>query len=271
VELRTKALGPDHPDVARSVNNLGNAYRGLDELARARDVHARNLALRERIFGPDHPDVGQSAYNLGMSLMGMGEYAAAKPAFERALAIREKALGPEHPATSVSLNDLGDLLVRMGDPAAAVPLLERSVAAKEKALGKDDPDVCAPLADLGRALIRLGRLDEAEARIQRALAILDKAKASEGDVRRDTFFVLGELHLARRAPAEAVLVLERALSATPAPPPSLQLTLAEALWQAGKDRSRALSLAAQARDRFQKRGDAQSLAGANRWLADHRP
>jgi hypothetical protein len=49
----------------------------------------------------------------------------------------------------------------------------------------------------------------------------------------------------------------------------MKLELAEALWQVGKDRRRALSLAGQARAGYEKDGDHPGQERAARWIADH--
>ena len=59
-------LGPDHPDVATSLNNLGLVPKeGQGDLAGARAHLERALKIREATLGPEHPDVAQSLNNLG--------------------------------------------------------------------------------------------------------------------------------------------------------------------------------------------------------------
>jgi len=80
---------------------------------------------------------------------------------------------------------------------------------------------------------------------------------------------LGELSLARRRPEHALPLLERALTLDDSEYISeIQLTLAEALWQLGRDRPRARTLADQARASYQRLGHAVGLARASRWLAE---
>ena len=54
-----KALGPDHPDVAQSLNNLASCTTHQGRYAEAEPLYKRALAIREKALGPDHPDVGQ--------------------------------------------------------------------------------------------------------------------------------------------------------------------------------------------------------------------
>jgi tetratricopeptide (TPR) repeat protein len=57
LSLREKALGPDHPDVAASLDAIGKLLLTKGDVAEAEAYLARALALRERALGPGHPDV----------------------------------------------------------------------------------------------------------------------------------------------------------------------------------------------------------------------
>jgi tetratricopeptide (TPR) repeat protein len=49
--IREKVLGPEHPDVAQSLNNLGELYRIQGRYAEAEPLLKRALAIRERVLG----------------------------------------------------------------------------------------------------------------------------------------------------------------------------------------------------------------------------
>jgi tetratricopeptide (TPR) repeat protein len=85
------AYGPDHPQVARTLGNLGNVLETLGELAAARAAQERALSIAEAAYGPDHPEVARSLGSLGNVLEALGELAAARAAQERALSIAEAA------------------------------------------------------------------------------------------------------------------------------------------------------------------------------------
>ena len=53
-----KALGPEHPDVGTSLNNLAALYADQGRYAEAEPLYKRSLAISEKALGPDHPDVG---------------------------------------------------------------------------------------------------------------------------------------------------------------------------------------------------------------------
>ena len=70
--IREKALGPEHPDVAVSLNNLAVVYRAQAKYAEAEPLHKRALAIREKALGPDHLDVAISLENYVPSRAGCG-------------------------------------------------------------------------------------------------------------------------------------------------------------------------------------------------------
>jgi len=54
--IREKALGPDHPDTAHSLNDLASLLRTQGELPHARPLLERALTIREKALVPEHPD-----------------------------------------------------------------------------------------------------------------------------------------------------------------------------------------------------------------------
>ncbi len=152
-----KALGPDHPDVATSLNNVAALYRAQGQYAKAEPLYERSLAILEKALGPEHPDVATSLNNLAELYHTQGQYAKAEPLYQRALAIAEKALGPEHPDVATSLNNLAELYRAQGQYAKAEPLYQRALALQEKALGPEHPDVAMSLNNLAELYRAQGR------------------------------------------------------------------------------------------------------------------
>jgi CHAT domain-containing protein len=76
-------LGPDHPDVARSLNNLADLYERQSRYADAEPLYQRALAIRERAVGADHPDTATSANNLAFLYRAEGRVADALPMVQR--------------------------------------------------------------------------------------------------------------------------------------------------------------------------------------------
>ena len=170
-----KALGPDHPDVARALNNLAVLYMELGRHAEAEPLLTRALAVRERELGSDHRSVALTLHNLGLASMELARYAQAESLHARALAIRRKIFAPDHSEVVWSTIALGVLYRKEGRYAEAESLLASVLAIREESLGPDHPDVAMSLMHVAEVLADSGRSAEAERLFVRALAIWEKA------------------------------------------------------------------------------------------------
>ncbi len=85
-----KALGPEHPDVAQSLNNLAELYRAQGNYAEAEPLYQRSLTIKEMALGPEHPAVATSLENYAALLRQTARADEAERMEARAKAIREK-------------------------------------------------------------------------------------------------------------------------------------------------------------------------------------
>ena len=209
--IREKALGEDHPDVAKTLNNLAGVYLAQGKYADAEGLYKRALAIWEKALGKDHPDVANSLNNLAVVYYDQGKYADAEALFKRALAIWEKALGKDHPDVAATLNNLAVVYADQGKYADAEPLYKRALAIKEKALGADHPNVASTLNNLATLSASSGNSENALAYSRKATAAVIAHAATEttgaqhkegagGLVEQRTdFFVRHVAHLAAAA------------------------------------------------------------------------
>jgi CHAT domain-containing protein len=118
-----KSLGPNHPNVGASLNNLAELYLNQGRYADAVPLFKRSLAIKEKTLGPDHPNVASSLNSLAVLYARQGRYANAEPLLKRSLAILEKSRGPNHPLVATSLNSLAELYRDQSRWAEALPLV----------------------------------------------------------------------------------------------------------------------------------------------------
>jgi tetratricopeptide (TPR) repeat protein len=74
-----KALGPNHPDTATSLDNLAVLYADMGDYAKAEPLSQRALAIREKALGPNHPSTANSLNNRARLYEDLGDYAKAEP------------------------------------------------------------------------------------------------------------------------------------------------------------------------------------------------
>jgi tetratricopeptide (TPR) repeat protein len=174
LDIREKALGPDHPNVATALSWLALLYKEQGRYPDAEPLYKRALAIVEKALRPDHPEVAASLYNLAFLYEGQGRYGDAEPLYKRALAIWEKALGPDHPHVASAINRVAEVYRIQGRYADAEPLYKRALAIWEKARGPDHPDVATFLNNLALLYNNQGRYAAAEPLYKQALAIRQK-------------------------------------------------------------------------------------------------
>lgn len=127
-----KALGPEHPNVAMSLNNLAELHRVKGAYARAEPLYARALAIWEKTLGPEHPNVAASLNNLAELCKAQGAYAKAERFMRRALTILVASLGADHPYSQTVRGNYDALLAEM-DPRK-VEVLQRFKSAIRRLL-----------------------------------------------------------------------------------------------------------------------------------------
>jgi class 3 adenylate cyclase/tetratricopeptide (TPR) repeat protein len=173
--IQERALGSDHPDVARSLNNLGIVYWQQGRYSEAESVHLRELGIEETALGPGHPELARSLNNLANVYRDQARFAEAESLYARALAIWETALGPDHPLVAIGLNNLANVYHDQARYADEEPLHMRAVAIREKALGPDDLQIAFSLTNLANLYQLQERYADAEPLNLRSLAIRERA------------------------------------------------------------------------------------------------
>ena len=88
IEIAERTYGPDHPNVATSLNNLASFYQDQGQYAEAEPLFKRSLAIREKALGPDHPSVAVSLKKLAVLYRATKREKEAEKLEQRAARIR---------------------------------------------------------------------------------------------------------------------------------------------------------------------------------------
>ena len=133
-ERLTATLGPDHPDVARSLETLALGYvaRGnrLQEQAAETTRNADQMRnIDQRLFE------SRLSVATGQRARAAAARRAAEPLYARALAIREKAFGPDNPEVAATLEAYALLLrtINRKHDADAMSVRAKAIRAREEA------------------------------------------------------------------------------------------------------------------------------------------
>lgn len=236
LEIRRRVLGPDHPLLAGTHNNLGVELKHLGLLEEALGHQKRAEEIFEENLGRGHRFTVFAFNNIANTLNELGRYTEALGYLERARAAIRGEGGEEtaDPSLlSLTLVNQAQTFQHLGRDSEAVPLLRWALELDEEELGPDHPYVAIDLHELAVSLLALGRVTEALPLLEQALVIHGR---TDGD------------------PSELAAV---------------RFDLARALEQAGRDSKRATRLAREARDFY--RGDeerfGEKLEQVSSWLA----
>ena len=64
--IQLKQLGPGHPSVATSYNNMAHVYYAKKDLAKAKEYLGKAYAIYLKKLGPNHPDTKNAKYGLDL-------------------------------------------------------------------------------------------------------------------------------------------------------------------------------------------------------------
>lgn len=218
--MKEALLGPNHPEIARSLELLGEIYLmgylwdcplGSDECQRAAlSLGRRALAIRANRFGVDHRE-----YALG--LVRLAELGEQEPQslLNRALAIQEAML-----PTGTRDRDMADTLEKLAERHVNAQRLEEAIVLRRRALTirEQHPDwrqaeyVTARLV-LAGVLEWIGRWAEAEELFR---AMLKEVRGAEGSNTSNTVRAsidVARICFKREVFYEARSVLDHALTA----------------------------------------------------------
>lgn len=174
LSLFEQVLGPAHPEVASTLNNLALGFFNQGRYEEIEPLLARALSIREQAYGLHHPEVATILNNWAYILREQGKYTEARPLFERSLAIREHTLGPRDPLVARSLKNLADLCLMQGNYLRAEQYAQRALAIQEQVLGADHPQIVRTLDTLGNLLREQGKYREADLLYLRGISIWEQ-------------------------------------------------------------------------------------------------
>ena len=72
LKVAEEIVGPDHPDVAVSLNNLALLYKTQGHYAQAEPLYKRSLKIYEKALGPDHTTLARRLNNLALLYSNQG-------------------------------------------------------------------------------------------------------------------------------------------------------------------------------------------------------
>jgi tetratricopeptide (TPR) repeat protein len=127
LENQTKTRGPDHPDLAYTLQSYGRMLRKAGDLDGARERLQRAVPILEAAFGPTHIDVGRVSYSLGLVEYQAGNLKESRRHLERALESYREVFGPDSAALAGPLYGFACVSALEGDRDRAIVELREAI------------------------------------------------------------------------------------------------------------------------------------------------
>ena len=160
--IRRRILGEEHPDVARTLNQLASVLFQRGELEQAEEKFSEALDVWRKILIPEHVRFAGVLNNYGKTLVALDRPEEAEPKFREALGIFLARYGDDHPNVAIARVNIAETIVSTNSREAE-RLARRGLAVFRERYGDDNLSrVAVAESILGSSLASQRRFEEAE-------------------------------------------------------------------------------------------------------------
>ncbi len=211
LELHGRQKGPDHPDVATSLNHLALIDKHHDP-QRAELLLLQAESIQRHAFLHPHAQLALTLINLGNLMSEAGRLEDAEKRFQEAAAIQEEVYTGPHPRRATTLDLLAGVQAGRGDLDGAIARRRDVLAMRQEMFGADHVETARSFNNLAKLVAAGGGFDEALGLYQRGLEIVRKRF---GETHRHVAVLLnnqGEIHAAKGTEGDAERLFQQALT-----------------------------------------------------------
>lgn len=174
LEMRSDLFKEDHPEIAESMNNMGEYYYDTGDYETATPYLQNALEMRLRLFGKHHKDVAKSYTSLANLVHSNGDYDKAESLYRQAYEINLELNGEVNRSTAISITNLATILQRKGNLDEAERLHHQALEIYQQLLSDEHPLIATSSNNLALLLIERGDFEQAEPYSRRALDLRRK-------------------------------------------------------------------------------------------------
>jgi tetratricopeptide (TPR) repeat protein len=206
-------LGPEHPQVIRSLEAVSASAADGGDREGAADYLRRAVALSEKISGPDSALTAAELFRLGAVLQSISKIDEAEPILLRALAIRRKVLPPDDPLLGATLLTLGSLRSMQGRVDEALDLNRQALELWMRAYGPNHPRIAISYHKIGLIYLDGGDPKSALGWFQKALDLREHVLGPDHEMTLFTRTLVGSALAELHRCAEARPLLDKTADA----------------------------------------------------------
>lgn len=130
--LQRETGGPDHPEIATTLNSRASWYRLKGDIAAAEAAYCLCRAIRIRVLGPDHPHTLIADINITSFLHARRQFPEAEAAYAEILPRCRAVFGEHHPTYVKAMVNQAQMYVNSGRITLAESILSHARALIER-------------------------------------------------------------------------------------------------------------------------------------------
>ncbi|MBI2819991.1 MAG: tetratricopeptide repeat protein [Acidobacteria bacterium] len=153
-EIVERALGVDHPELAKALHRLAVLYHSRDNMEKAEFLYRRALDTAERAFSEPNMEWGLMMNNFGRALYDQKKFTEAEVIYKQAINLLRLAIGPKHRKLATPLSNLGNLYRDQNQWELAESMYQSSIVIMVEALGPLHPRVVRAREKLAAVKLR---------------------------------------------------------------------------------------------------------------------
>ncbi len=211
LELDEKLFGADHPEVAKTLHDLGAAELQLERKDEAAQHLQRALRIASRSYGERHPMVSTIYVTSAHLALVQQRGADAKRLYGSARDALKGVMPDDAPQFIAIEQGLGDIARAEDNCKEALPHFTRAVQLLKKT-GQRENDHAMQLTNLGFCLQDTGRLADARETLQLSIAEIDRLQMAR-KWKSEPLAILADMEFAAGKVAAAIELEKAALTA----------------------------------------------------------
>ncbi len=210
LELNTEFYGPDHPEVASTLNTLAIIYEGKGELEVAKETLRRVVQIRRQDPEPGS-NLAANLNNLAILMHRTGELEGADELFEEAIAVVKNIWGDVHPYMAFTLNGYSGVHQELGHFDRAEEDLKRALDIGMQVFPEDHPFIAVVLHNIGKLFEATEDYSEALQYYQEGLSLRRRSLPAQHPDLSTSLDGVGMMLTELGQPSEAEPLLREAL------------------------------------------------------------
>ena len=161
MKTRKNFLGEEHPDYAKSLNNIGILYSKMGDYQSALKYYLQSAEALKHILGDKHPDYASILENIGVLYYYIDDYNSALKFSTEAMEIKKASLGAENINYAISLNNLCNIYSKLGDYHKALEYGTLASEIYKKIQGENHTDYARSLNNIAAIYREMGEKQNA--------------------------------------------------------------------------------------------------------------